>query len=72
MIIKCKDCPYRTEIQCQGHGDYWAECTLIKNTKKILAKILKVSEYDIRLRADSIWAEAITEESTCRLFEVNK
>lgn len=71
--IKCKKCPYYTGIQCHGHGEYWGECALIKAQRKIIAKLIGESPYDIELKKyETSWCEALDDESTCLIFEIRK
>ena len=69
--IKCKNCPYYSGIQCHGHGEYWASCTLIESLRNTLAAITKTYKYDIKLKKyETVWVEALDENSTCILMEI--
>ena len=36
--LTCEECPFYTDIQCHGHGEFWGECILINQAYKNLEK----------------------------------
>lgn len=79
MIVKdkskkiiCKNCPYYTGIVCHGLGDFWGECTLIRDTPKILSRFVGVSQFDIYYKGDNYcpYNSICYDDTECHLFEV--
>lgn len=56
----CRECIYNTGIQCHGHGDYWAECSLYKKLRDQYKNCFnrKYDEYNI-----------ISDESKCIVYK---
>lgn len=71
--IMCKDCIYYSGIICHGHGEYWAECNLLNNMRKTLAKMNNAYQYDLeRIGAESCWDNVLGDNSTCMFFVIKE
>lgn len=71
--LKCKNCIYYTGITCHGHGDYWGECGLLINMRKLFSKIFNVYEYDIKRKgSNSCWDNILDDNSKCMFFEIEE
>lgn len=71
--IKCKDCVFYSGVQCHGHGDYWAECNLLNDLRKLFSKLFNIYQYDLeRKGSSSCWDNVIDENSNCMFFKVKE
>lgn len=44
MIEKCKGCPYSNTNNCNGCGEYWAECYSNKKHKDFMALLDEIDK----------------------------